>query len=238
MGCAVTALAFYTVAVSANQKKDIWRPIAKDVRTLGVHLRRSTHCRKRWEDIRRWSKKTAEAQLGMASQRGRGARRTMTSLMFRILAVAYPELDGRLRASQQTLGASSDGGTVAPEHEGAASHMAMEGHTTDFEYTSGTEGEGSFTAGTGSATSDTDSSSDGSSLVVAAKSVQYLPLSSAPALLMIVQEQEDYRREYLEFRLHGVVVPRGVCRGERFPIEMAVSAVFHGESAPEKVADW
>ncbi|KAJ1180619.1 hypothetical protein NDU88_005839 [Pleurodeles waltl] len=27
---------------------------------------------KRWEDIRRWSKKTAEAQLGMASQRGEG----------------------------------------------------------------------------------------------------------------------------------------------------------------------
>ncbi|KAJ1122090.1 hypothetical protein NDU88_000594 [Pleurodeles waltl] len=86
--------------VSAHQKKDIWRAIAKDVRTLGVHQRRGTHCRKRWEDIRRWSKKTAEAQLGMASQRGRGARRTMTPLMFRILAVAYPELDGRLRASQ------------------------------------------------------------------------------------------------------------------------------------------
>ncbi|KAJ1145222.1 hypothetical protein NDU88_011513 [Pleurodeles waltl] len=60
--------------VSAHQKKDIWCAIAKDVRTLGVHHRQSTHCRKRWEDIRRWSKKTAEAQLGMASQRGRGAR--------------------------------------------------------------------------------------------------------------------------------------------------------------------
>ncbi|KAJ1124659.1 hypothetical protein NDU88_003108 [Pleurodeles waltl] len=35
---------------------------------------------------------------------GDGARRTMTPLMFRILAVAYPELDGRLRASQQTQG--------------------------------------------------------------------------------------------------------------------------------------
>ncbi|KAJ1080606.1 hypothetical protein NDU88_000800 [Pleurodeles waltl] len=80
--------------VSAHQKKDIWRAIAKDVRTLGFHHIRSTHCRKRWEDIRRWSKKTAEAQLGMASQRGRGARRTMTPLMFRILVVAYPELDG------------------------------------------------------------------------------------------------------------------------------------------------
>ncbi|KAJ1152318.1 hypothetical protein NDU88_005093 [Pleurodeles waltl] len=64
--------------VSAHQKKDIWRAIAKDVRTLGVYHRQSTHCRKRWEDICRWSKKPAEAQLGMASQRGRGARRTMT----------------------------------------------------------------------------------------------------------------------------------------------------------------
>ncbi|KAJ1092694.1 hypothetical protein NDU88_005804 [Pleurodeles waltl] len=90
--------------VSAHQKKDVWRAIAKDVRTLWVYHRRSTHCHKRREDIRRWSKKTAEAQLGMASQSGRGARRTMTPLMFRILAVAYPELDGRLRASQQPQG--------------------------------------------------------------------------------------------------------------------------------------
>ncbi|KAJ1127746.1 hypothetical protein NDU88_006139 [Pleurodeles waltl] len=60
-----------------------------------------TERRKRWEDIRHWSKKTVEAQLGMASQHGRGARRTMTPLMFRILAVAYPELDGRLRSSEQ-----------------------------------------------------------------------------------------------------------------------------------------
>ncbi|KAJ1164736.1 hypothetical protein NDU88_005170, partial [Pleurodeles waltl] len=51
-------------------KKAICRAIAKDVRTLGVHHRWSTHCHKRWEDLCRWSKKTAEAQLGMASQRG------------------------------------------------------------------------------------------------------------------------------------------------------------------------
>ncbi|KAJ1123161.1 hypothetical protein NDU88_001634 [Pleurodeles waltl] len=94
--------------VSAHQKKDIWRAIAKDVRTLGVHQRRSTHCRKRWEDIRRWSKKTAEAQLGMAFKRGRGARRTLTLLMFRILAVAYPELEWCMRASQQTQGGESN----------------------------------------------------------------------------------------------------------------------------------
>ncbi|KAJ1105541.1 hypothetical protein NDU88_002946 [Pleurodeles waltl] len=92
--------------VSAHQKRDIWHAIAKDVRTLGAHQRRGTHCRKRWEDIRRCSKKTAEAQLGMASQRGRGAHRNMTPLMFRILAVAYPELDGCLRTSQQTQGES------------------------------------------------------------------------------------------------------------------------------------
>ncbi|KAJ1155646.1 hypothetical protein NDU88_008375 [Pleurodeles waltl] len=90
--------------VSTHQKKDIWRAIAKEVRTLGVYHIQSTHCRKRWEDICRWSKKTAEAQLGMASQRGRGVRRTMTPLMFRILVVAYPELDGHLRASQQPQG--------------------------------------------------------------------------------------------------------------------------------------
>ncbi|KAJ1100222.1 hypothetical protein NDU88_005309 [Pleurodeles waltl] len=42
----------HETTVSAHQKKDIWRAIAKDVRTLGVYHRRSTHCRKRWEDIR------------------------------------------------------------------------------------------------------------------------------------------------------------------------------------------
>ncbi|KAJ1116710.1 hypothetical protein NDU88_004916 [Pleurodeles waltl] len=90
--------------VSTHQKKGIWRAIAKDVRTPGVIDRRSTHCHKRWEELRRWAKKMVEAQLGLASQRGRGARRTMTPLMFRILVVAYPELDGCLKASQQPQG--------------------------------------------------------------------------------------------------------------------------------------
>ncbi|KAJ1213112.1 hypothetical protein NDU88_000751 [Pleurodeles waltl] len=49
----------------------------------------------------------------MASQRGRGARRTLTPLMARILVVAYPELDGHLRASQQSQGAKHRG--VAPD---------------------------------------------------------------------------------------------------------------------------
>ncbi|KAJ1081848.1 hypothetical protein NDU88_002021 [Pleurodeles waltl] len=169
--------------VSAHQKKGIWRAIAKDVRTLGVYHRRSTHCLKRWEDLRHWSKKTAEAQLGMASQRGRGARRTMTPLMSRILAVAYPELDGRLRASQQPQGASSGGGALAPQQEGTATHLALEGEVTESEATSWTEGEGSSTVGTGADTSDSDSSSDGSSLAVAGTSV---PTASTGAVLTVV----------------------------------------------------
>ncbi|KAJ1114963.1 hypothetical protein NDU88_003193 [Pleurodeles waltl] len=147
---------------------DIWRAIAKDVRALGVHNRRGTHCRKRWEDIRRGSRKTAEALLGMASQPRRGASRTLTPLMSRILAVAYPDLDGRLRISQQAQGG---GGEVASAQEGAASHMAPEGHATDSDKTSETEGEGGSTTGTRADVSDTDTSSDGSSLAVAATSV-------------------------------------------------------------------
>ncbi|KAJ1081763.1 hypothetical protein NDU88_001938 [Pleurodeles waltl] len=156
--------------VSAHQKVDIWRAIAKEVRALGVHIRRGTHCRKKWEDIRRGTRKTAESLLGMASQPRRGASRTLTPLMSRILAVAYPDLDGRLRTSQQTQGASSGGGDLASEQKGAASHKAPVGHGTDTEGTSDTEGEGSTTTGTGGDTSDTDTSSDGSSLAVVARS--------------------------------------------------------------------
>ncbi|KAJ1160291.1 hypothetical protein NDU88_000793 [Pleurodeles waltl] len=154
--------------VSAHQKIDIWRAIAKDVRALGVHNRRGTNCRKRWEDIRRGSRKTAEALLGMASQRRRGASRQLTPLMSRILAVAYPDLDGRVRTSQQTQGG---GGEVASAHEGAASHMGPEGPATDSDLTSETEGEGGSTTGTRGDVSDTDTSSEGSSLVVVAPSV-------------------------------------------------------------------
>ncbi|KAJ1134468.1 hypothetical protein NDU88_000920 [Pleurodeles waltl] len=156
--------------VSAHQKVDIWRAIAKEVRDLGVHNRRGTHCRKRWEDIRRGTRKTTESLLGMASQRRRGASRTLTPLMSRILAVAYPDLDGRVRTSQQTQGASSGRGELASEHEGAATHKAPVGHGTDTEVTSDTEGEGSTTTGTRGDTSDTDTSSEGSSLAVTATS--------------------------------------------------------------------
>ncbi|KAJ1211799.1 hypothetical protein NDU88_007147, partial [Pleurodeles waltl] len=161
--------------VRAQEKIGIWRAIAKEVRTLGVHHRRGTHCRKRWEDIRRGTKKTAESLLGMASQRRRGACNQLTPLMFRILAVAYPDLDGRVRAAQQTQGASSGGGDLASGQEGAASHMAQEGHATQSDWTSETEGEGSSTTGTTGACSDTDTSSEGSSLAVAATSVPPAP---------------------------------------------------------------
>ncbi|KAJ1155089.1 hypothetical protein NDU88_007825 [Pleurodeles waltl] len=67
-----------SLQVSAHQKKGIWCAIAKDVWTLGVYGRWTTHCRKRLENLRRWARKMAEAQLGMASQRGRGARRSLT----------------------------------------------------------------------------------------------------------------------------------------------------------------
>ncbi|KAJ1109922.1 hypothetical protein NDU88_007279 [Pleurodeles waltl] len=93
---------------SAPIRKRVFGAIAKEVRTLGVFDRWSTHCCKQWEDLRLWASKMVEAQLGLASQRGRGARRTLTPLMFRILVVAYPELDGRLKTSQQPQGASTD----------------------------------------------------------------------------------------------------------------------------------
>ncbi|KAJ1084587.1 hypothetical protein NDU88_004733 [Pleurodeles waltl] len=160
---------FICLQVSAHQKKAIWRAITKDVQALGVYGRQSTHCHKWWEDLRRWTWKMAKAQLGMASQRGRGARRTLTLLMFRTLAVAYPELDGRLRASQQPQVASSGGGAEAPAMEGAASYMAQEAESTDGEGTSGTEG--STTAETGGDSLDSDISSDGSSPVVVGTSV-------------------------------------------------------------------
>ncbi|KAJ1092209.1 hypothetical protein NDU88_005321 [Pleurodeles waltl] len=160
--------------VSSHQNKVLWRAIAKDVWTLGVYGRWSTHCRKRWDDLRRWARKTVEAQLGMATQQGRGACRTLTTLMARIMAVAYPELDGCLRASQQP-----QWGAEAPAIEGAASHRTLEAESTDAEGASGTEGEGSTKAETGGDNTDPDTSSNGSSLMVADTSVTTPAASTA-----------------------------------------------------------
>ncbi|KAJ1092172.1 hypothetical protein NDU88_005284 [Pleurodeles waltl] len=64
--------------------------------------------------------------------------------------------------------------------------------------------------------------------------VQYSPLSSAPAFVLLVEEQEDNRWEYVEFGFHAVLIPRGVYGGERFPFEMAVSAVFLSAGLPPR----
>ena len=54
--------------------------------------------------LARWSGKLAEVKLGLSSLIGRGARRTLTPLMERVLAVAYQDLAGHLRAQQQLTG--------------------------------------------------------------------------------------------------------------------------------------
>ncbi|KAJ1173905.1 hypothetical protein NDU88_005729 [Pleurodeles waltl] len=63
--------------------------------------------------------------------------------------------------------ASSGGGAEALATEGAASHRTHEAESTDGEGTRETEGEGSSTAEPGGDSSDTDTFSDGGSLVVA-----------------------------------------------------------------------
>ncbi|KAJ1198848.1 hypothetical protein NDU88_002687 [Pleurodeles waltl] len=108
--CNDVLLSILPQQVSAHQKKGLWRAITMDMWMLEVYNRWSTHCRKQWKDLRCWARKTAEAQLGMASQLGRGAHRNLTPpLVARILAVAYPELDWRLRASQQPQGGEYSG---------------------------------------------------------------------------------------------------------------------------------
>ncbi|KAJ1180266.1 hypothetical protein NDU88_005488 [Pleurodeles waltl] len=175
------------VQVTAHQKRGLWHAIAREVPTMGVYNQQSTHSRKRWEDLRRWERKTCEAQLGKSSQRGKGAHRALTPLMRCILAVAYPDLDGRLKAAQQTQGASSGEGAVAPASGDAAAHGSTEAESSDAKGTSGMEGEGSTTgeaATTGG--SDSDTSSVGSSLAVADPSgLRDLTLSSSSALSVV-----------------------------------------------------
>ncbi|KAJ1180489.1 hypothetical protein NDU88_005710 [Pleurodeles waltl] len=111
------------VQVTAHQNRAHWHAIAKEVRTLGIYNRRSTHLRKRWEDLQRWVRKITEAQQGKSSQHGRGAHRALTPPHGRILAVAYPDLDGHLKAAQQSQGASTSGkGAKAPASTEAAAH--------------------------------------------------------------------------------------------------------------------
>ncbi|KAJ1178721.1 hypothetical protein NDU88_003963 [Pleurodeles waltl] len=85
--------------------------------------------------------------------------------------VSTPGAHGMGYACVDWGGSSSGGGDLASEHEGAAGHKAPVGPGTDTEGTSDPEGEGSTTTGTAGESSDSDTSSDGNSLAVAATSV-------------------------------------------------------------------
>lgn len=54
--------------VKSHAKVKIWRAIARSVRTKGVYERNSRHCRKRWEDLRRWTRLTCVHLLGRSTE--------------------------------------------------------------------------------------------------------------------------------------------------------------------------
>ncbi|XP_078501113.1 uncharacterized protein LOC144755767 [Lissotriton helveticus] len=130
--------------VSPHQKKKIWLATARKLQALGVHERRSLHCRKRWEDLRRWTKITAEVQLGKSSRERKRVRRTLTPLMARILAVAYPQLDEELRAMEKQQGAFSRANERDIGQEVGEQDMRweFEGTSTETEGPSGSDGDG------------------------------------------------------------------------------------------------
>ncbi|XP_078537652.1 uncharacterized protein LOC144823205 [Lissotriton helveticus] len=136
--------------LKVHQRKAVWRAIAAKVRALGVSNRRHTHCHKRWDDISRLAKQVAEMKLGMVPRTGRVARRTMTPLMARILAVTYPDLDARLKGLQQQDSDDSEDTTAEhdPESGGETSTTAAaeQGETeqSDTDHTSATEGDRSM----------------------------------------------------------------------------------------------
>ncbi|XP_078518853.1 uncharacterized protein LOC144784028 [Lissotriton helveticus] len=136
--------------LKVHQRKAVWRAIAAKVRALGVSNRRHTHCHKRWDDISRLAKQVAEMNLGMVPRTGRVARRTMTPLMARILAVTYPDLDARLKGLQQQDRDDSEDTTAEhdPESGGETSTTAAaeQGETeqSDTDHTSADEGDRSM----------------------------------------------------------------------------------------------
>lgn len=87
--------------VKSHAKVKIWRAIARSVRTKGVYERNSRHCRKRWEDLRRWTRLTCVHLLGRSTEQKKKVSRTMTPMMRRILAVAYPDLAEQLQAKEK-----------------------------------------------------------------------------------------------------------------------------------------
>ncbi|KAJ1147749.1 hypothetical protein NDU88_000608 [Pleurodeles waltl] len=119
--------------VKAHAKVKIWQAIARSVRTKGVYERSSRHCRKRWEDLRRWTRLTCVNLLGKSTEQKKRVRRTMTPMMRKILEVAYPDLAEQLQAKEkQEVGTlrrpkeevdepSGDTQEVAPHWKGGAS---------------------------------------------------------------------------------------------------------------------
>lgn len=110
--CAMLPMCLTTLPISvspmqvdAQAKMRLWKAIARKIPVPeGERRRHRMACRKRWEDLRRWSRKLGLAKLGESSLTGRGSGRTLTPLLERVLAVAYPDLAVRLGLTQQPPG--------------------------------------------------------------------------------------------------------------------------------------
>ncbi|KAJ1114582.1 hypothetical protein NDU88_002817 [Pleurodeles waltl] len=138
--------------------------------------------------------------------------------------------------------AATRGGAETQATERAASDRIQEAEPTDAEGTSGTEGEGSTTVETGRDNTDTDTTSDGSSLVVANTSVTTPAIGTAtnprtsaalPAALQRVARAHSPRKiaracvcdlllgNYTRGRLFSpsvidILIPVGSTRGRSF----------------------
>lgn len=129
--------------VKPHDKVKIWRAIARSVRMKGVYERSSLNCRKRWEDLRRWTRLTCIHLLGKSTEQKKRVRRTMTPMMRRILAVAYPDLAEQLQAKEKQE--VVPGTLRIPKEEADQQEMPPEsdgGGASSTEGQSGTDGEG------------------------------------------------------------------------------------------------
>ncbi|XP_078496900.1 uncharacterized protein LOC144752966 [Lissotriton helveticus] len=134
-----------STVLKVHQCNAVWRAIARKVQALGVFNRQHTHCHKRWDDICRMSKNVAEMTLGLLPWTSRLARRSMTPLIDRILAVTQPELDASSKEHQQQTGASP-GGTEGQgmDTSGEATSTTATHEHSDTDVTSASEGDRSL----------------------------------------------------------------------------------------------
>ncbi|XP_078496814.1 uncharacterized protein LOC144752850 [Lissotriton helveticus] len=109
--------------VSAYEKGEIWVDIARAVRSEGGPRRRLRNIKKRWQDIRCWSRRIARVQLKLEAPRRHGGSRQLTPNMLRVLEVVFPDLHRQLQEGQQHEGASSS------ESGGDRGADQAEGHT-------------------------------------------------------------------------------------------------------------